>query len=468
MHRDALTDLESWLGAGDRKPLVIRGARQVGKTWLIRKLAERSGRSLLELNFEFAPQDASLFVDRDPAQVVARLEARFGGKVDPDSTLVFLDEIQAAPELFANLWWFAEDMPELPVVAAGSLLDFVLADHEFSMPVGRISYLHLDTVTFSEFLGATGEDGLLDYIGALSLEGSVPAALHARLLARYREYVFVGGMPAAVQNWAESGSPVSCSEVHHRLVATYRDDFHKYRKRVPIERLIRVFDAVPRMLGSKFMFSRASPDDRAAQTRQVLDLLCKARVCTRVQASHGTGIPLGAAIRERVQKVLFVDVGLAGASLGLSLDGVQSFDRVAMVNSGALLEQAIGQSLRSSLPRFMEPALFYWVREEKGAEAELDYLLQCGPDIVPVEVKSGRTGSLKSLHLFMALRGLPLAVRFNADAHSVTQVHVQTTSGRPARYTLLSLPFYLCDQVRRLVDEARDPHAAAGHGRRDQ
>jgi hypothetical protein len=239
------------------------------------------------------------------------------------------------------------------------------------------------------------------------------------------------------------------------LVATYRDDFHKYRKRVPVDRLTRVFDAVPRELGRKFVYRRVCREERSGAVRQALDLLCGARVCTYVRASHGTGIPLGAGLREGVFKVIFMDVGLACASLGLSPAGVQSFDEVTLANNGALLEQAVGQALRGSLPRFMEPELFYWSRDERGSEAEIDYLVQCGTQVVPIEVKSGKTGTLKSLHLFMALRDLPLAVRFNTDEPSITPVAVRTTSGGPAQYTLLSVPFYMCGQFRRLVEQAR-------------
>ncbi len=453
MERDALQDLQECLSSPDRKPLVVRGARQVGKTWLVREFARRSGRRLLELNFERKPRDASLFTDPDPAVTVRRVEARFNQKIEPGSVLLFLDEIQAAPEAFAKLWWFAEDMPELPVITAGSHLDFLLAGHSFSMPVGRIRYLHLDNMSFDEFLAGTGDGGLREFLAGFSWDEDLPEALHERLLSRYREYLFVGGMPEAVAAWVRDRSPVECAEVHHRLLATFRDDFHKYRERVPAERLVRVLDAVPRLLGRKFVFSQVSEEERSAPVKQALDLLCKARVTTRVEASHCTGVPLAAEVRERVFKFIFLDVGLVSASLGLSLEGVQDLGRVALVNRGALLEQAIGQALRGSLPRFMEPRLHYWTRERKGGAAEIDYVVQSGANVVPVEVKAGKTGTLKSLHVFMAARNLPAAVRFHADRPSIVSVEVRTTSGAPVSYVLLSLPFYLCGQLRRLLEE---------------
>jgi predicted AAA+ superfamily ATPase len=448
-----MNDLERWLRSPDRKPLVLRGARQVRKTWVVRELAKRTGKDLLEINFERDPRDSSLFSQKDPAEIVRQLEARLGRRIAPETSLLFLDEIQAAPHAFANLRWFAEDMPQLPVITAGSLLDFVLADHSFSMPVGRIGYLYMDAMTFEEFLAATGNEELVRFIAEFVPGQTLSDSLHSHLLSFYREFVFVGGMPAAVASWTRDKSPVACAEVHHNLLAAYRDDFHKYKGRIPVERLSKVFDAVPRELGRKFVYSRVSREESTASLKHALDLLVRARVCTCIKASHGTGIPLGGDLCQTMRKVIHMDVGLVTASLGLSPAAVQSVNQIAMVNNGAIFEQSIGQALRCSLPRFMEPELFYWIREKRGSEAEVDYLVQCGTRIVPIEVKAGKTGALKSLHLFMSLRGLPLAVRFNCDLPSITPVDVRTTSGQPARYTLLSLPFYLSGQLRRLVDE---------------
>ena len=439
-----------WLGGPQRLPLVVRGARQVGKTWLVREAVRTAGRDLLELNLERDPAPAAWFDRKDPIKVIRALEAHTGKRVDVSNTVLFIDEIQAAPNVFAALRWFAEEMPALPVVAAGSLLDFVLADHSFSMPVGRISYLHLEPMTFEEFLAATGNELLLERLQDADLTDDY-SGFHSRLSELFQEYVVIGGMPAAVLRWCESGSLLACAEVQEALLTTYRDDFAKYSGRIPASRLERVLSAVPRLLGRKFVYSQVDRDSRSTALAHALDLLCKARLCSRVQASHATGLPLSAEIRERVFKVLFVDVGMVAAALGVVQPSLPSLDELLLVNRGGIAEQAVGQALRALTPRFREPRLFYWARDRKGSEAELDYVLQHGLDVVPIEVKAGKTGALKSLHLFMGLRGGSTAVRFWADLPSVTNVDVRTTEGLPVTYRLLSLPLYMAGQLSRLL-----------------
>jgi predicted AAA+ superfamily ATPase len=194
--------------------------------------------------------------------------------------------------------------------------------------------------------------------------------------------------------------------------------------------------------------------ERSAAIRQTLELLCRAQLATRVQAASGMGLPLGGNIRERIFKVIFLDSGLMCAALGLTLERSADLSRLVLVNEGGLAEQAVGQCLRASLPHFAERALYFWSSERNGAVAEVDYLLQHGTRIVPIEVKAGTTGSLKSLHHFMARRDLQLAVRVNADLPSVTDVDIKTTEGERVRYRLLSIPFYLADQMPRVLGQA--------------
>ena len=456
MNRLASSDLLEWLARPSRKPLVIRGARQVGKTWLVRDFAQRSGRRLVEINFERHPDAVDLVDLPDPAAVLRSLEAYRGVRIRPEDTLLFLDEIQVAPQLFSRLRWFAEELPELPVVAAGSLLDFVLADHTFSMPVGRINYLHLEPLTFEEFLGGVGEETLLDGLRGYNLSNLMPAPLHRRLLSLFRDYLLIGGLPAAVETWRTEKSYRACAQIHQDLLATFRDDFGKYAARVPRRRLEQTLAAVPRQLGRKFKFSHVDRDERALHLRRALEQLCLARLCHIVQGSDCTGVPLEAEIRERVFKVMFLDVGLVSASLGLSVRAMGAGGELLLTNEGAVAEQVVGQALRTLGPRFKAPANYYWARERRGSHAELDYVIEHGSTVVPIEVKAGATGSLKSLHLFMALRNLPIAVRFNAELPSWVDVDVKTTTGGRAQYRLLSLPLYLAGWLPRWLDIAAE------------
>ncbi len=452
MKRQSMRFLFEWLAKEDRKPLVIRGARQVGKTWLVRFLAESQKKRLIELNFEKKPQWMTLFASNDPSQILLNLNAAFNEEIDPNNSLLFLDEIQAAPQLFAKLRWFAEDFPQLPVIAAGSLLEFVLEDHSFSMPVGRISYMHLEPFSFEEFLLANDKETLLTFLSSYQWHNSIPAAIHEQLMGLLKEYMMVGGMPAAVSQWVRKKSLKNVSEVHHDLMATYRDDFAKYKGRLAIERLDEVMRAIPKDLGKKFMYSKVNPSVRIDAIKNALNLLCKARVCHRVIGCAANGVPLAAEIQDKYLKVIFLDVGLCSAALGLSLEEFQSSQELILINNGGIAEQVVGQLLRTINPQYMEPSLYYWHKEEKGSDAEIDYVIQHHNQVVPIEVKAGTTGSLKSLHLFIGLKQFPIAVRVNSDFPSFMKVKTTNAQGMEVSYTLYSLPFYLLGQLHRLLD----------------
>lgn len=443
--------LIDWLGSSDRKPLVIRGARQVGKTWLVRNLAQSQKRHLIEVNFEKKPQLSSLFVSNDPREILLNLSSVLNETIDPEQCLLFLDEIQAAPELLAKLRWFAEDLPALPVIAAGSLLEFTLEKHSFSMPVGRISYMHLEPLSFEEFLLASDKQALVDYLRSFQWGSEIPMAIHEKLMNHFKQYLIVGGMPAAVSSWIRKESLQDVNRIHHDLMATYRDDMTKYRGRLPIERLEEVMGAVPKCLGEKFVYAKVNSAVSTVAVKQALDLLCKARVCHRINGCAANGVPLGSEIQEKYTKAIFLDVGLSSAVLGLSLDQLSLVEEVNLINRGEIAEQVVGQLLRTIEPAYVEPALYYWQREERGAASEVDYIIQHRSLVIPIEVKAGSTGTLKSLHLFMGLKHLSLAVRINSDFPSVTSVAVKDHQGTPIAYTMLSLPFYLLGQLHRLL-----------------
>src|SRR3989338_2401005 len=451
MYRKAFGFLEKWVSESDRKPLVLRGARQVGKTWLVRHFANMSEKKLIEINFEKQQQYVKYFSSNDPKQILLNLSAAFHHEIIPEKCLLFLDEIQSAPELLAKLRWFAEDLPELPVIAAGSLLEFVLANHTFSMPVGRIGYLHLEPLSFEEFLMAQDKKILCDYLSKYTLKIEIPMPLHEQLMSLFKEYVLVGGLPAAVSSWISDRSLSKVNKIQHNLLATYRDDFSKYNGRIATERLDETMMAVPKMLGQKFVFSHVSSSAQSNTIKQALSLLNKARICHRVSGSHANGVPLAAEIKEKYFKEIFLDVGLCCAALDLNLNQINNTDEITLINQGAIAEQVVGQLLRVIHPFYMQPALYYWLREEKGSNAEVDYVISHNGKIIPIEVKAGSTGALKSLHLMMELKKLKFAIRINSDLPSKTEVKVKNYSSKQIEYTLLSLPFYLLGQINNIV-----------------
>lgn len=451
MKRERLAFLQEWHKSPIRKPLVMRGARQVGKTWLIRYFAEIENLELLEINFEHHPELATLFSSNDPAEILLLLGARFNKSINPQNSLLFLDEIQAYPELLAKLRWFAEEMPELALIATGSLLEFVLKKHSFSMPVGRITYMHLEPLSFDEFLIAHGQTSLLEYLETYTPQKTIPEAIHDKLMQLIKEYIIVGGLPAAVSAWVERRSLSEIHQIHTSLLATYRDDFSKYREQTPIERLEEVLESVPRQLGKRFIFKNANSSVNTESVKKAFMLLSQARVCHAIKSTAANGLPLGAEVNEKFFKALFIDIGLCSSALGLGLNQLADLKELVLVNNGAIAEQFVGQQLRMLFPPYQEPQLYYWQREKKGSDAEIDYIVQHETKVIPIEVKAGTAGGLKSLHLFMGLKEYSIAVRINSDTPSLGKIEVVNSLGVRVTYTLLSIPMYLISRLHKLL-----------------
>jgi predicted AAA+ superfamily ATPase len=453
MIRFASEEFDHWLKSRNRKPMVLRGARQVGKTWLARDLAERQHLELIELNFERFPSLADLFFENNPKEILRNIEAELGIAINPRSSLLFLDEIQTAPQLLSKLRWFKEDMPDFPVIAAGSLLEFALNKKQYSMPVGRISYFHLEPMSFFEFILATGNEALSQKLLTMNIEKGIPESLHEKCLALYHDFCLVGGMPEVVQEWVKTKDMKSCIKLHQDLLATYRDDFHKYGGDIDALLLARIMLSVSEQLGNKFVYSRVDPSRNMAQVKKSLTRLSQAKVCTKVVHTSGNALPLGSESNEKFFKALMLDIGLVSAQLGLSSARPSEAKSMIFSNKGGLAEQFVGQQLRAAQTPLTDPQLFYWQRTG-GRLGELDYILQHGSRVVPVEVKSGKAGTMKSLHHFMVEKDHGFAVRCNVDQPSIKEINVKTTAGTPVSYRLLSIPVYLTERIDELIDLA--------------
>jgi hypothetical protein len=454
LERTAEKHLNNWYRKNRRKPLVLRGARQVGKSTLVRHFAEKNGLVLNEVNLEQNLYLNNLFKTLDMDSIIRELDALVGRNIQDPGALLFLDEIQATPHAIQALRYFYEEKPDLPVISAGSLLEFALADHHFSMPVGRIEYYHLGPMTFTEFLTAV-EPVLNRYLSEFRINKTIPVAAHQKLVKRQREFLFVGGMPEAVDAFAEEDSLIEVTAVHRSIAGTYQDDFSKYAKQKDLALMQKVFRQIPRIIGQKVKYSNISKEDKSRDVKAVIDMLVKARVCHQVFHSHCSGVPLIADINENVYKMLFMDVGLAAYLTGLDWIALQALDGDALVNEGKLAEQFVGQHLLNPL----EPQqLTYWLRELKTANAETDYVTANGNQVIPIEVKAGKSGTLKSLQQFALSKNAALCVRFDLNLPDIRQItHSARVDGGsvPVSYTLLSLPLYMVEELPRILDELR-------------
>jgi len=454
MKRSSEEYLLDWLGKDKRKPLVIRGARQVGKSTLVRQFSESQNLRLIEVNLEKYVSLDKIFKTCDIDNIIREIEALTG--IDPrqEGVLLFLDEIQATPNAVRALRYFYEEMPNLPVIAAGSLLEFTLANHNFSMPVGRIEYFHLGPMSFKEFLVASNEPRLVKYIDDFGFGEPIPEIAHQRLLDKQREYLFIGGMPESVLTYIQTSSITKSRDVHRSIIQTYRDDFAKYATQSELARLQHVFDVLPQMVGRKIKYSNISQHDRSSQIKSVIDLLIKARLYTPAYHSDCSGAPLRSGINEKVYKLYFLDIGLLNYIQGVDWKSISILDNRALINEGILAEQYIAQHLAYRFKGLELPELFYWLREGKAGNAEVDFVISKGLEIIPVEVKAGKSGGLKSLQQFLLSKKRDKAFRLDLNLPSVQNLSYQTqlnTENVSVSFKLFSLPIYLIESLLDLI-----------------
>jgi predicted AAA+ superfamily ATPase len=453
MKRKEEAYLTEWYRNPYRKPLIIRGARQVGKSTLVRMFCQKNNLQLVEVNFEQNQTLHTLFASNDPIKIIQSLEILQNVKIDAENSILFLDEIQANPAAILSLRYFFEKVPALAVIAAGSLLEFALEQYKLSMPVGRIEYFFMGPMTFEEFLEAVGADQLLSYLQTYSLGDEIPQVIHEKALEHLRTYYLLGGMPEVIRVYRETRSLLEADKIKYSILNTYRDDFAKYQTRIDISKLQEVFDKLGSTVGKKIKYVELLPQDRSTVTDRILTLFEYARILYRTYHSSANNLPLKTEINQKYSKGILLDIGLYLTLQGLSIADIVQDKGLFFSCQGALAEQFIGQHLLYSQPTYMNPELYYWNREKAQSNAEVDFLIQQGNTILPIEVKSGKTGTLKSLHVFMETKQRSMALRFSTNTPIVETVKSSLPKS-DYRYTLVTLPLYLVGQTRRLMKTA--------------
>lgn len=437
MRRDAEKDLILWKDSPERLPLLIRGGRQVGKSTLVEMVGRDHFANVVTVNFELQPQLKACFTDLDPQRIVTQLQLVMGVQIHQDTTLLFLDEIQECPQAIMAMRYFREKMPRLAVIGAGSLLEFALESEDFRMPVGRVQFLYLKPLSFAEFLSASGNKNLRDFLDGVTLSTVIDAPIHDKLLELVRMYLMLGGMPAVLKNYFETGDVVACQRIQSGLLQTFRSDFGKYARTSEHKYLQRVFDATPLLVGQRVKYSAIDGDAKSRDIKNALRLLSMAGVVQQIFATAASGLPLWAQVNDKKFKLNFLDVGLVQNMCGLQADIAIQKD-FFQINSGAVAEQFVGQELSASADRYTPGNLYFWARDKKGSVAEVDYIMSVDSTIIPVEVKAGKTGMLKSLRQFLNEKNGRLGAR-------VSQVPLSHQDD------ILSVPLYMIAQLSRMA-----------------
>jgi predicted AAA+ superfamily ATPase len=409
--------LIEWKNSVRRKPLLLRGARQVGKSMSLRHLG-KSFKYFVEVNFETKPELRLIFQENSNVrEIVSRLATLLNTPIIEGETLLFLDEIQACPEALHSLWTFKEDMPALHVAAAGSLLEFTLKEMP-SFGVGRIRSMFMYPMSFDEFLMANNHEKWVEEKSRADYNNPLAPELHNALVQQFRTYLMVGGMPASVDAWVQTHDYMQCADEQEDIQQTYYDDFAKYSAKIDPQLLRNTLRSVVMQIGAKFMYSRVEGGYRPDDIKRALTLLCDAGIVKMVQHSAGNGLPLGAEINNKFRKFHYLDTGLLLRILDMEMGSASQLTELILagaaedlVNKGHITEMVAGWEIIKSLSPRTEHDLYYWENTSDGGTSEVDYLITQEMKIIPVEVKAGVIGKMKSLRQFMRRKHLLIAKR---------------------------------------------------------
>ena len=430
--------LQQWKDSRVRQPLLITGARQVGKTHSVTDFGKRAFENIVSVNFEEQPELSRCFSDFDPKGIIDRLSILTHMTIHPGRTLLFLDEIQECPRAITSLRYFLEKLPELHVIGAGSLIEFALRAEDFRMPVGRVQSVYMYPMSFGEFLIATGDERLLDHIHTVDLHTGVELVFSAKLEQLFRQYLLIGGMPRVVSAFENKVMVEEIQRLQSGLTRTYIDDFARYASTSTHKYLKEAYASAPKMVGRRYKYSHVNPGFEAKFLKEALGLLGDARCLYKVCHASGAGAPLLATANERKFKIACLDVGLMQNALGVR-EAIILDDNIMQINAGNVAEQVVAQEILACADPYTDKKLHFWAREARGSNAEVDFLMEIEGMPIPVEVKAGARGSLKSMRLFLReYPGTPLGIRYSMHELSYFD-------------QILSIPLYMINQTHRLV-----------------
>lgn len=438
MKRKIMKKLYFWKNDPGRKPLILMGARQVGKTFVLKKFGEEEYVNTVYFNFEDNPRLCQLFeASLNPDEILKALSIEANDEIIAEKTLIIFDEVQECPNALNSLKYFCEKAPEQHIVAAGSLLGVKLM-HVKGFPAGKVQFLTLYPLSFLEFLEALNETRLKKFIDELKNLESILPNLHEKLLARFKEYLFVGGMPEAVVEYIRSQNVSKVREIQEAILKAYSLDFAKHAPKEQIMKINQVWGSIPSQLAKenkKFIYSAIREGGRAKEFEAALQWLIEAGLIYKVALVTTPKIPLTAYADINVFKIYLVDVGLLGAMSHLSAKTMLYGNELFQEFKGAITENYVAQELIHS-----QYSLFYWTSEGK---AELDFIIEGEGCIYPLEVKSGHSSKKKSLKVYEGIYHPKILIR--ASPMNLKQ------DGQ-----ILNCPLYLMEELSFLISLANE------------
>ena len=449
--------LKNWSDKTDRKPLLVRGARQVGKSTAIRHLG-LSFKYFAEINFE-KNLNAGVFFkqDLDVKRIIQQLSALIGVPIIPGETLLFMDEIQSCPEAIMSLRFFKEDLPGLHVIGAGSLLEFALAELP-TFGVGRIHSIYMYPMSFDEFLESCGEKILMEARDSASASNPLPNPHHEKLVSLFRTFLLIGGMPAAVREWVKTSDYNSCAEILDDLVSGYESDFPKYRKKIDPELLRLTLRSCALQTSRKFNYSQVGNGYKTDQVKKAIEMLILAGLIIPVTKSAANGIPLGAEIDPSDKKMLLLDTGILLRMLNMVFGDISDITAdiltataADLVNKGTVAEMSAGLEMVKYASSNIRHELFYWTRNAKNSQAEVDYVTNYLYNIVPIEVKANVQGGMKSLWMFMREKNITKAVRTSLENFGKINYSDKNNDGNQAERIVEICPLYALSSLSRII-----------------
>ncbi len=446
MYRLSQNYLAKWLFAENRKPLVLRGARQVGKSFLIRAFAKEQKIRLIEINVEknrvsLSPPAISI------EKLIRQIEVEYDFNRTDKNILIFFDEVQEQIDLIKYLRYFYEEYPQIPVVAAGSLLEIFLEKAKISVPVGRVEYLHLGPMSFGEYLLAKDNKNLFAAWESKNPE-NITLEIHQKLISIVKEFMIVGGMPASIGKFIKTSSYKATQAIGRDILQTYDDDFLKYSEFTQADKMRKIVRFVAQNCGQKVKYSEIDALSKSRDLQRCIDLLSLAKIVIPVFHTNATGVPLKAQEDTSVFKLFGLDVGLLSNLLEMGSLDHESSELLGLVK-GALAEQFVAQHLYYRNFHSV-PSLNYWLKDKSSSKAEIDFIISHDGKVIPLEVKAEKTGSMKSLIHFLAEKKLNFGVKITSEQYKISEhSHHTSHSDTPVKvdFKLLNLPIYWVEFV---------------------